>query len=140
MMHWFHIIIKEVTYYQLQWHYHYVKHSQIYSLYKIWFLKIKLDTPLSVQNFPYIPSTKIFKDLLLTLDIAETPSNAYTTFDTSPSPLWDMTWIAMASNDPSEIQVRDSNSEVRPTSKKPARLSKSIKSILHHLGIIMIKP
>jgi len=55
----------------------------------------------------------------LTRDIAETPSKAYTKFDTSPSPLRDMTWIDMALYDPSRIQFLDSNKEIRPTSKKP---------------------
>lgn len=68
------------------------------------------------------------KDIRLTLDIAETPSKAYTTFDTSPSPLWDMTWIATALNDPSGIQVIDSNREIRPTSKKPKNLKNKSKN------------
>lgn len=62
--------------------------------------------------------------VVFTRDIAETPSKAYTTFDTRPSPLRDMTWIAMALNDPSEMQVRHSNKEARPASKKPRKLNK----------------
>lgn len=65
-----------------------------------------------------------FTEIQLTLDIAETPSKAYTTFDTSPSPQWDITWIATALNDPSGIQGIDSNREIKQTSKKPKKLNK----------------
>lgn len=74
-----------------------------------------------------------FKNTAFTRDIAETPSKAYTIFDTSPSPLWEMTWIAVAPNDPSGEKVIDSNNEARPMSKKPKRLKANDINILHQV-------
>lgn len=42
-------------------------------------------------------------------------------FDTSPSPLWDRTWITIELNDPSELVLANSNIEARLTSKKPKK-------------------
>ena len=74
-----------------------------------------------VTNIHFICSRilKKFTNERFTRDIADTPSKAYTTFDTRPSPLWDMTWMAVMLNDPSVIQFMHSNKETRPTSKKP---------------------
>lgn len=57
---------------------------------------------------------------ILTLDIADTPRRAYTTLDTRPSPFCDNIWITTACNDPSVIQAKDANKDMKLTSKKPA--------------------
>lgn len=59
---------------------------------------------------------------MFTLDIAETPSRAYTRFDIRPSELRDMTLITISWIDLSDWEASGSTKKAMPTSKKPEKL------------------